>query len=245
MILFLKLLISHVLVDFFLQPKSWVEKKKEKKHRSFVLYIHALLAGVAAYVLVAEWAKWWIIPAVFIPHLLIDLWKLIMPPKTIYFVIDQLVHLVNLWIVALILGPPIQNLTSVFGLLTETENMERFLIIVAGLMIITLPAGIIIGMITQKYRDSLDPEDANVTLPEAGKMIGILERIFIFVAIIAGHFSAVGFLIAAKSILRYSDSKQVFNPVRMTEYIIIGTLTSFLFAVIVGVVCKSLLTFTL
>lgn len=245
MILFLKLLISHILVDFFLQPKSWVESKKAKKHRSAVLYLHTALAGLTAYVFVGQWQDWWIILGIAIPHLIIDLCKLALPSKTIYFVLDQLAHLLNLWVVALFLGPGLIEPSALWNPLAEPEHLKAFLVVLAGLMLITLPAGIIIGMVTQKYRDNLDPEDANVTLPDAGKMIGILERVFIFVAILAGHFSAVGFLIAAKSILRYSDSKQVYNPVRMTEYIIIGTLISFLFAVIVGVVCKSLLTFTL
>lgn len=56
----------------------------------------------------------------------------------------------------------------------------------------------------------------------------MVERILVLTLILVGQFSAVGFLIAAKSILR-------FNEYRKNEYILVGTLLSFGIAIVLGV----------
>lgn len=54
MILFIKLLLVHLLGDFIWQPASWVADKEIKKHKSIYLYLHILLHGVLAALLVWE-----------------------------------------------------------------------------------------------------------------------------------------------------------------------------------------------
>lgn len=66
-------------------------------------------------------------------------------------------------------------------------------------------------------------------LVDGGKWIGLLERTLIFVLIMAGEFQAIGFLIAAKSILRFQYSKERSH----SETVIIGTLASFAWAIVV------------
>ncbi|MDZ7720638.1 MAG: hypothetical protein U5K72_17610 [Balneolaceae bacterium] len=61
---------------------------------------------------------------------------------------------------------------------------------------------------------------------QTGRVIGFLERIFVFLFILLNQYTAIGFIIAAKGIVRYPDfGKKSFN-----EYILIGTLISVLFA---------------
>jgi len=61
-----------------------------------------------------------------------------------------------------------------------------------------------------------------------GRVIGLLERIFVFFFILLNQYTAIGFIIAAKGIVRYPDfGKKSFN-----EYILIGTLLSVLFAML-------------
>lgn len=68
-------------------------------------------------------------------------------------------------------------------------------------------------------------------------MIGFLERIFVFLFILLNQYTAIGFIIAAKGIVRYPDfGKKSFN-----EYILIGTLLSVLFAMLFAYVTKTLL----
>ncbi|TYS70376.1 DUF3307 domain-containing protein [Sutcliffiella horikoshii] len=67
-----------------------------------------------------------------------------------------------------------------------------------------------------------------------GKVIGYLERLLVVALILMGSFSAVGFIVAAKSLTRF---KQM-DDRDWAEYFLLGTLTSFLFAIIYGVLLK-------
>jgi hypothetical protein len=59
-----------------------------------------------------------------------------------------------------------------------------------------------------------------------GEIIGYLERSLIFLFILTGQPGSIGFLITAKSILRFGEIKDRRNRLE-AEYIIIGTLMSF------------------
>jgi hypothetical protein len=54
----------------------------------------------------------------------------------------------------------------------------------------------------------------------------------------SNQFASVGFLIAAKSILRFSDKE---NTQKKTEYVLIGTLMSFAAAAIIGILINKAL----
>jgi len=76
-------------------------------------------------------------------------------------------------------------------------------------------------------------------LPRAGMWIGISERVLALTFIIAGQFTALGFLMTAKSILRFADKED--NTQKKTEYVLVGTLISFVSAAIVGMFVSYLL----
>jgi len=59
-----------------------------------------------------------------------------------------------------------------------------------------------------------------------GRVIGFLERIFIFVFVLLQQYAAIGFILAAKGVVRYPD----FKNRTFAEYILIGTLLSALMA---------------
>ena len=94
----------------------------------------------------------------------------------------------------------------------------------------------------------LDPDDS---LKEAGKWIGILERVLTITFIYIGQFGAIGFLVAAKSILRVIDKPdkpsseptliKPFSSRKRTEYVLIGTFLSFTIAILTGLVINWLL----
>ncbi|CAG9623705.1 DUF3307 domain-containing protein [Sutcliffiella rhizosphaerae] len=67
-----------------------------------------------------------------------------------------------------------------------------------------------------------------------GKVIGYLERLLVVSLILMGSFSAVGFIVAAKSLTRF---KQM-DDRDWAEYFLLGTLTSFLFAILIGIMLK-------
>ena len=78
------------------------------------------------------------------------------------------------------------------------------------------------------------PEDNEEdSLPKAGKYIGMLERLLVFGFIVLQQWAAIGWLIAAKSILRFSDLSRAKDR-KLTEYVLIGTLLSFGLAIATG-----------
>ena len=67
----------------------------------------------------------------------------------------------------------------------------------------------------------------------------MLERLFVLVFIVSGHWEGIGFLIAAKSIFRFGDIKE-YEGLKLTEYFMIGTLLSFGIAIFTGIVVLEL-----
>lgn len=71
-------------------------------------------------------------------------------------------------------------------------------------------------------------------LKDAGRTIGIIERSLILTFILMSQYQAIGFLIAAKSVFRFGDLIDTSQRKR-TEYILIGTLISFTFSILLGI----------
>jgi hypothetical protein len=94
-------------------------------------------------------------------------------------------------------------------------------------LFLTSPAAIFIRIIIAKWipqeKGSLK---MTASLQDAGKFIGILERLMIYLFICTHHFEAVGFLLAAKSIFRFGDLREA-HDLKLTEYVLIGTLVKF------------------
>ena len=74
------------------------------------------------------------------------------------------------------------------------------------------------------------PIPADSGLKHAGLAIGILERIFVLTLVLYGQFTAIILVLAAKSIARFEDLKKR----EFAEYYLIGTFSSMLFALYVG-----------
>ena len=81
-------------------------------------------------------------------------------------------------------------------------------------------------------------ETDHKSLPNAGKYIGIIERLFVLIFIVIGRWEVIGLLIAAKSVFRFNDLKERNNR-KLTEYILIGTLVSFGLAILAGLLYVS------
>jgi hypothetical protein len=108
------------------------------------------------------------------------------------------------------------------------------LVIAAGYLFCTKPANIFIKEILRFYNIKIvKSNDKTLELPNAGKLIGNVERILTLTFVMLGRFEAVGFLIAAKSILRFGEKDTI-----KSEYVLIGTLLSFGIAIITGVVIE-------
>jgi hypothetical protein len=230
MIIFVKLLLAHLLGDFLLQPTQWVLDKESKKHKSIYLYIHTLLHGILAWILVGEMAFGSFALLLALSHGLIDFLKLRFQKKKTkrnWFVADQILHLISIVIIVTVY----KNLSIDF----EVFN-NQFWILMTGILFLTKPTSIIIKNIISIWTPESKIKNDD-SLENAGNHIGIFERLFVFCFIITGHFEAIGFLLAAKSIFRFGDLKEAKDR-KLTEYVLIGTLLSFGIALLIGLLVQ-------
>ena len=231
--LLLRLLVAHLLTDFVLQPTAWVNQKKQKKHRSAKLYLHVLVTGITAYLFSGLWDNWWLPLVIMVTHFFIDLWKLNRPENVCYFIIDQLLHIL---VIIIAWATLFYDLHTVWCYVLQLLQNTKLWLIITGYILVTWPLGILIGIATDKWR--IAAEVSKDGLQKAGVWIGFFERLLILTFILSNQFAAVGFLIAAKSILRFSDKE---NTQKKTEYVLIGTLMSFAAGVIIGILISKAL----
>lgn len=71
----------------------------------------------------------------------------------------------------------------------------------------------------------------------AGSTIGYLERLLTLTFVLLGEYEALALILAAKSIARFQELKER----KFAEYYLIGTLSSILFAMLVGIFASWLL----
>ncbi|WP_343697262.1 DUF3307 domain-containing protein [Flavobacterium sp.] len=233
MILFIKLFLAHLLGDFIWQPNSWVADKELKKHKSKYLYIHILLHGVLAEILAGEISFIPYAVLIAVTHGIIDLIKLNFQKdknKRTWFVADQIAHILILIGVVLLY----ENTRIPYFWLDN-----QFWILLTGILLLTKPASIFIKTIISIWAPENENSYQDNSLIAAGNYIGILERLFVFGFILTGHFEAIGFLLAAKSIFRFGDLKEAKDR-KLTEYVLIGTLISFGIAILAGILVQYL-----
>lgn len=106
----------------------------------------------------------------------------------------------------------------------------HYLVILILYLIQVWPIGWLMKKLTARWRNEVEiPGAERDSLASAGLWIGALERLLIVTFVLLHEYSAIGFLIGAKSLLRFGDTTQV-HPRKQSEYILIGSLLSFCFA---------------
>jgi len=237
--LILLLLMAHMVADFLLQSKKWC-KEKEKHVITKQHILHAVIVSITAYGFSLD--KCFGISALIIGflHFVIDALKSYFvqkqeDQKALLFFVDQLLHILVLCIVSWLylrfyvperwFNVPI----SLYGMA-----------IISAFLFCAKPANVVIKNVFSLLHLTISPADSTdkSTVPEkdlenAGKVIGIMERFMALALVLSGQYAAVGLIIAAKSILR-------FNNTQKNEYILVGTLLSFGFAILIGMVINHL-----
>jgi hypothetical protein len=227
----LQLLLAHILTDFVFQPTAWVVHKRKKKAKSLYLYIHSIVAGVLTYIILQDWELWYIAVFITLTHFAIDLWKLNHKRDTLrIFLLDQLFHFVVILISWIYIT---ENINKILPFIEFFFSSSALLAISIGYLLVIFPVGFLVGKATKRWHNELLTDGKAVSLEAAGRYIGIFERILVLTFILTNNFSAIGFLIAAKSILRFSDKSEA-GARKQTEYVLIGTLMSFAITIIIG-----------
>ncbi len=239
LVLFLPLFTAHILADFTLQTDLDVRWKTRPR----VLFKHVLIVAVLSYLLLGILRAWALILILALSHALFDYIKTrYAQDRLLFFVVDQLAHLAV--IIATVLVLTSMNLQphpiapgSILG-----RAFYVLCALLTGIIITVRVGGITVGYAVRPLLEELEEhaEEArgeNVVSPlergfeEGGRIIGYLERALILLFVLVNQPTGVGFLIAAKSIFRFgelSDSSRRMEA----EYIIIGTLYSFLFGLV-------------
>ncbi len=227
MILIYKLLLAHILGDFVLQPEKWVENKEKNKICSRSMYYH-IIVHVILLLLIFGFNKEYILGYILIigSHFAIDVVKVYLRNKNnqqLLFFLDQIAHITMIIIVVHIYAPFNIDYNFILG--------NDILLLAICVILVTFVSSVLIKMLV--FHWAKDINDVGVSLENAGKYIGMLERLFVFLFVVLDQWQAIGFLLAAKSVFRFGDLSKAQDR-KLTEYVLIGTLLSFAFAIVIG-----------
>ena len=122
----------------------------------------------------------------------------------------------------------------------NSSNIFEISLIITGLLLVLNESNFVIRylfalfklfpVIKEKESGELDKSEYN-----AGRIIGMLERILIFFLVLSGQFTAIGLVIAAKGFTRFKELDDRY----FAEYVLIGTFLSSLFSIAIAVIIKS------
>lgn len=243
--IFVRLILAHLLSDFVFQPTKWAKEKDNKGFLSGYLYLHILVTGITASVLV--WDNNWLLAIALITviHCLMDGLKSEVNKRYFggrtpvsLFLADQLIHVFIIGIIWLFVSQQIESFRSELTLLLQNQKFWLYLL---GYTMVTIPISVVIGKMTEGWSNELNIQQSlsssqtdKLGLKNAGKWIGIIERILILTFVINLQFAAIGFMLAAKSVFRFGDLKESKDH-KKTEYIIIGTFLSFMLSILTGI----------
>ncbi|WP_432671008.1 DUF3307 domain-containing protein [Flavobacterium sp. SM2513] len=219
LIFVMKLLLAHFLGDFVLQPTKWVKEKSKPKYLGYHILVHV---GLLLVLFELQWLYWPVYLMVGFSHAAIDFVKNYIQNKKnkiFLFLLDQALHLFVLMGIVYWYYP--------FEIVLQEGDKLKIGLVVLALVLLTEVTAVTIKVLLSnwKLKDS--------SLNSAGKYIGIIERLFIFGFILMHYWEGIGFLLAAKSVFRFGDLNKG-NDRNLTEYVLVGTLLSFGFAIIIA-----------
>lgn len=254
----LALLCGHFLGDFLLQSDRLVALKSV---RGRWLLFHCSEVALITWLLLGSLWAWRVALMVFVVHLVIDWTKIALiardqshprrddgcdgegktaDRRLAWFYADQLLHLLSLVLLWWALrryggaGFAVNHWEPLFGL-----GCKKGLILLTG-----LTTGVLVVSVLLKFQMAefaLKPNgEIRLGLPRGGKVIGILERLLVFMFVLAGKPEGAGFVIAAKSVFRIGDLTRQEDR-EHAEYIMIGTLYSFTYALAAAFLTKWLM----
>lgn len=225
--LFLIQLVGHMLGDFYFQGERMCTAKKSNAFGSIWLYVHTLLIFCAAWFVTWNISFGWAALLIALLHGLVDGAKSYIPQTkcnpSILFFIDQIVHLL-----------------IVFGVVWLFVNKDGWIewewlslyraAMISAVMFCLWSANFFIGnflkiiKVEKTNDDKCAMRDCMKPTLDASRVIGSIERMLVFLFVWLGQYSAIGFLIAAKSVMRFPEMGQGKNN---AEYYLVGSLLSF------------------
>ena len=220
-------LLAHLVSDFYLQTEKSCKSKADNAFKSRHLYIHVLITFACAWLFSLNVGYWWAALLIAALHLVIDGLKSICRNLKGAFFYDQLLH-----VAVIVAAVMLFNKVSTIALPTWLPEANVLLWVVAFVFCLR-PANFFIQNIFKEAKISIPDSGKEQSLPNAGRVIGNVERMLTLVFVMLGQYEAIGFLLAAKSLLRFRETDTV-----KSEYVLVGTLLSFGIAILMGVAVK-------
>ena len=223
-------LLAHLVSDFYLQTEKSCKSKADNAFKSGHLYIHVLITFACAWLFSLNVGYWWAALLIAALHLVIDGLKSICRNLKGAFFYDQLLH-----VAVIVTAVALFNNKGVISFPNWLPETKSLLWIVAFVFCLR-PANFFIQNIFKDAKISIPDSGKEQSLPNAGRVIGNVERMLTLVFVMLGQYEAIGFLLAAKSLLRFREMDTV-----KSEYVLVGTLLSFGIAILMGVAVKLLI----
>lgn len=233
------MIIGHLLGDFYIQTDKIA---KEKKDNVRILITHCLwyvlvLATCSSIFLTKDEIIKFLVSlfVIGIFHGIIDSVKILIEKKSnitskgmlFLFILDQIVHFIILILVYRLLNIAGGQYIKVFNRIYDINLFSNFVNMIMGILICGRPASILIRLVFSTINQERKQPQADKGNPKIGSYIGILERVIIFFFGMMGQYSAIGFVLTAKSVARY---KQLEDQAFAEKYLV-GTLLSSLISI--------------
>jgi hypothetical protein len=232
---FTALFTAHLLGSFAL-PAKWTGRASRIWPQ---LFNSALIAFLSCLLLGA--IRWEILFAVFAARLILNsIEARNVSSSAAPFLILQFLHLAVLFWLAFAFPDAAANGWWIADLTTDwSRRYFAALSCISGIVLCVPFGGILISRLISRFNEEIRICDI-AGLTQGGQYIGWLERILVMLLLLINQPNGIGFLIAAKSILRFGEIKDA-SQRRVAEYIIIGTFLSFGWALVVSVVTQKTL----
>jgi hypothetical protein len=239
------LLASHVIGEYLIK----VESSGDRKRQALILPVNAIIAAGWSYVLCGAWKLWEIPLLVLVSHVIIDFVKSLLSEESVVgFFVYQIIYFAIAVLITAIIGS-FQKTINLFWINHFGFTYLKILIFSAGATATIFAGNILISRVVKPFipqieREACKDKDSTTQgvggLTGGGQLIGQMERTLIFLFIMTSQPTAIGFLITAKSILRFGEIKD-YHQRMLAEYIIIGTMASFAYGIAVSYLTKFLM----
>ena len=183
-------------------------------------YGHSVVVFGLSWLVTWDVRFWWCALLIGVSHFGVDMWKSYREECLKWFSVDQILHIAVLVGVAWLWS-------ANYEWYMPLEVKTAYLAMVVAALVCWKPSNIFIKLMLKHYSVKMPEEEASGF--NVGALIGTIERWLILIFVCMQRYEALGLLIAAKSIIRYSDKQTT-----KTEYVLAGTLLSIFIAVIMG-----------
>jgi len=235
--LLIHFLLAHLVADFVLQTKKMVENKR---WFSLQMGFHLLMVFASTWIITGK-LNWALIVTPI--HWIIDGIKTTATKRKWgteqqRFLTDQGFHILSIVLIWLISS---NKSVDIIQIIRENWFDYPGSLIILAYTIVIWPVAYCIKYATssfnKKTRDSDEESKPQESIQQGGKLIGQFERIIILTLVLLNQYSAIGFLLTGKSILRFSNQSEIFS----SEYVLVGTLMSYSLTILIGAVVNLLI----